>query len=318
MTSTLAIRTAVAAVVLLGGMSMASAQNYPSRTVRIITTEPGASADLAARLIAHGLSIRFGQQVIVDNRGGMLAIEALVRAPSDGYTILFYGSGLWLSPIMQHTNYDPLKDVVPITTATSSPAVLTVHPSLPVKSVKELIALAKSRPGALNYGSGGLGSTPHLGAEIFNSMAGVNIVRIGFKGTGPAVNSAVGGEVQVLFATNGTVGPFVKIGKLRALAVTSLRPSAVVPGLPAVAADLPGYEVVQLQGTFAPAKTPVALVERLQQEITAVLNQPDVKERLLTSGSEAIGGPSEALAQSMRSEMARVGKIMKDAGIKPE
>jgi tripartite-type tricarboxylate transporter receptor subunit TctC len=307
---------ALVAAVLLGGVAGASAQDFPVRPVRILTTEPGAASDVAARLIAQGLTGRMGQQVIVENRGGVIAIETLIKASPDGYTLLYYGSGLWLAPLMQRTLYNPLTDLAPVTIATNAPAVLVVHPAVAAKSVKELIALAKARPGELNYGSGGPGSTPHLAAELFKSMAGVNIVRVAFKGTGPAVTSVIGGEIQVIFATTATVGPHVKSGKLRALGVTSARPSALVPDLPTVASVLPGYELIQIQGIFAPAKTPATLVKRFYQEIAGVLAQADVKERFATLGTEAVGSTPEALSQAMRSEMARLGKVIKDAGIR--
>ncbi len=310
------MRWTAAAVALLCGLPGSYAQNFPTRPVRIVTTEPGAASDVAARIIAQGLSLRFGQQVIVDNRGGVMAIDTLIRASPDGYTLLYYGSGLWLAPLMQRATYDPIKDVAPVTIATSAPAVLVVNPSVPAKSVKELIALAKAKPGELNYGSGGPGSTPHLAAELFKSMAGVNIVRVGFKGTGPATNSVMGGEVQVIFATTGTVGPHVKSGKLRALAVTSLRPTPLVPDLPTVAAVLPGYELNQIQGIFAPARTPASIIQRFHQEIAAVVGQADVKDRFMTIGTEAVGSSPEVLAEAMKSEMARISKVVKEAGIR--
>jgi tripartite-type tricarboxylate transporter receptor subunit TctC len=254
----------------------------------------------------------------VDNRGGVVAIETLIRALPDGYTLLYYGSGLWLAPLMQKTTYDPIKDLAPVTVATSAPAVLVVHPSVPVKSAKDLIALAKAKPGELNYGSGGPGSTPHLAAELFKSLAGVNIVRVAFKGTGPATNSVMGGEVQLIFATNATVGPYVKTGKLRALAVTSPKPSVLVPDLPTLASALPGYELTQIQGMFAPAKTPAGLVNLIQKEINGVLGQAEVKERFLTLGVEAVGSSPEGLLQAMKAEMSRMGKVVKEAGIRLE
>jgi tripartite-type tricarboxylate transporter receptor subunit TctC len=304
----------LAVTLLLGGMSMAYAQNFPVRPVRILTTEPGASSDLAARVIALGLTARLGQQVIVDNRGGVLAIDALVKAQPDGYTLLLYGSGLWLAPLAQeHPTYDPVKDVTPVSIATSSPAVLVVNPQVPAKSVKELIAVAKAKPGTLNYSSGGPGSTPHLAAELLNSMAGIKITRVPYKATGPAVNAVIGGEVQVLFATTGSVGPHVKSGKLRALAVTSAKPTALVPDLPTVASTVPGYELTQVQGMFVPAKTPTPLINRLYHEIAAVLSQPEVKERFIANGAEAVGSSPDVLAAQIKREMSRLGPFMHQA-----
>src|SRR5262249_10698473 len=186
-------------------------------------------------------------------------------------------------------------------------------------SVRELVALAKARPGELNYGASGTGSSPHLAAELFKAMAGVNIARIPFKGAGPALNSLMGGEVQMMFATCGTVAPHMKSGRLRALAVTGAQPSALAPGVPTVAATgVPGYEAISIQAIFAPARTPVAPVMRLNQDIARVLGMPDVKERLLNTGVEAAPGPPEQLAAVMKSEMARLGKVIKDAGIRIE
>lgn len=292
------------------------AQAFPSRPMRILTTESGAASDVTARLIAQGLVPRLGQQVIVENRGGVMAIEALMRALPDGHTILYYGASLWLAPLMQKTTYDPIKDVSPVSMGTSFPAVLAVHPSTQVKSVKELISLAKAKPGALNYGSSAAGSVSHLGAEQLKSLAGVDIVRVGFKGTGPAVTSLISGEVQVLFAAPATLMPHVKSGKIWALAVTSAKPSQLAPGLPTLNSFLPGYELTQLQGIFAPAKTLPNLVRRLSQEINSVLNQAEVKEKFLAMGIEATPTTPEECARIIKEDMARVGKIVKEAGIR--
>ena len=326
MSSIFTMSVLAATVAIFCGVSAASAQNpstssgqaFPTKPVRILATEPGASADVAARTIAQGLTARFGQQVIVENRSGVIAIETLVRSPPDGYTLLYYGSGLWLAPLMQRTSYDPIKDFAPVTLATSAPAVLVVFPSVPVQSVKDLVALAKAKPGELNYGSGGAGSTPHLAAELFKSMAGLNIVRVAYKGVGPALNSLIAGEIQLLFATTGSVGPHVKSGRLRAVAVTSARPSALVPELPTVASVVPGYELTQLQGVFAQAKTPAPIVKRFYEEISRILAQPDVKGRFVALGTEAVGSSPETLSQAMKAEMSRLGKVFKEANIRPE
>ena len=203
-------------VVAAGG---ASGQSYPYKPIRIITSEPGSGTDLMARLIAQRLTDSFGRQVIVDNRGGTLAREVVLRAPPDGYTLLLSGTSLWLSPFMrEHASYDPVRDFLPITLAASSPNVLTVHPSLPVESVRDLVALARSRPGELNYGSGSTGAPTHLAAELFKAMAGLDIVRIAYKGTGPAINALLGGQVQLMFVSTTSVAPHVKSGTLKALA----------------------------------------------------------------------------------------------------
>jgi tripartite-type tricarboxylate transporter receptor subunit TctC len=222
----------------------ASAQAYPSRTIRIISSEPGGGNDFAARLIAQGLSGPLGQQVIVENRsGGAIAIELAARAQPDGYTLLMYSNGLWTLPFIQKVRYDPVNDFVPITLAVRGANILAVHPSLPVRSVKELIALARARPGELNYASGNAGSSPHLAGEMFKTMAGLDMVRINYKGSGPAVTALMGGQVQLMFPTSGSALPHIRSGRLRGLAVTTAEPSALAPGLPTMAASgLPGYE----------------------------------------------------------------------------
>jgi tripartite-type tricarboxylate transporter receptor subunit TctC len=241
------------------------------------------------------------------------------KAPPDGYTLLIDAASFWIGPLLQETPYDPVKDFAPVTLTDSAPNVLVVNPSLPVKSVKELIALAKARPGELNYGSSSTGSTPHLAAELFNMMAGVKIVRVPFKGSGPAVISLLGGQVQLMFATAGSVAPHVKSGRLRALAVASLQPSALAPGLPTIAASgVPGYEAVAFEGMFAPAKTPVAIIDRLNQEIVRVLNRAEVKERFFNAGVETVGSTPEEFAAAIKSNVAKWGKLIKDAGIRDE
>jgi tripartite-type tricarboxylate transporter receptor subunit TctC len=295
------------------------AQGFPTRPIRIVTTSAGSNNDLVARLLAQGLSAGLGQQVIVDNRGGgTLPIELVVRAAPDGYNLLLNGSTLWLLPYMRdNVPWDPLRDFSPITLAASSPAILVVHPSLAVKSVKDLIVLARARPGQLNYGSGGSGSATHLSAELFKAMAGVNIVGILYKGIAPALTSLVAGEVQVSFATSASALPLVNAGKLRALAVTSAQPFPLYPNLATVAASgLPGYESATISGILAPAGTPAAIIELLNREIVQVLNRPDVKERLTNAGAIVVGGSPDQLSGAMKSEMSRMGKIIIAAGIR--
>ncbi len=299
--------------------STGSGQAYPTKVIRIVTSAPGGGSDVLSRLIAPGLTESLGQQVIVDNRGS-IAPEIVAKTPPDGYTVLVSGSPLWVLPLLRaHTPWDAVKDFAPITLAVSSPSILVVHPSLPVKSVKELIALAKARPGELNYASGTPGATPHLAAELFKVMAGVNIVRVGYKGTGPGILGVMSGQVELMFPNAGSAMPHVKSGRLRALAVCNAQPSALVPGLPTVAAaGLPGYETASPQAVLAPAKTPATLINRLHQEIVRVLNSADVKERLFNSGGEAVGSSPEEFAAKMKSDIARIGKLIKDAGIRVE
>lgn len=296
---------------------------YPARTVRIVAAEPAGASDFTARLIAQGLAGPLGQQVIVENRGGaggLIAGDTVAKAPADGYTLLLHGSAIWLAPFLRDTTpYDPVRDFVPITLAVSATNVVAIHPSLPVKSVKELIALARAKPGELNYGSGSVGSGAHLSAELFNAMANVRIVRIPYKGTGQAINALIGGQLQVMYSVAGSVMAHVKSGRLRAIAVTSAQPSALVPGLPTVAASgLPGYESASIYGVLAPAKTPDVVTTRLSQEIVRVINRADIKEKFLSVGTETVGSTSEQFAFAIKSEMTRLGKLIKDVGIRDE
>jgi len=293
----------------------AAAQNYPNKSIRLVTVAPGSANDIVARLIAQELRGALGQSVIVDNRG-TIAAEFVARSSPDGYTLLLYGSAVWISPFIQkHETGNPLRDLAPITLVASSPNVLVVHPSLPVKSVKELVALAKARPGELNYAAGSLGAAPHLASELFKAMAGVDIVRVAYKGTGPSLIGLLGGQVEMMFPTAGSVTPHIKSGRLRALAVTSLKPSALAPGLPTMAEFLPGYESVSLNGMFAPIKTPAAIVNLVNQEVARILNRPDAKERLSGAGMDAVVCSPDEFAATIKSEMAKWGKVIKDAGI---
>jgi tripartite-type tricarboxylate transporter receptor subunit TctC len=303
------------------GLGVASAQGYPERPVRMVTAEIGGTADMVARIIAQGLTERLGQPVIVDNRGGGVIPGGIVaRAQPDGYTLLYYGSTIWLAPLLQdNIPYDAVRDFAPISMATVAPNVVVVHPSVAAKSMQELLALARAQPGKLNYASGGTGAASHLAAEVFKGMAKVNIVRVPYRGNGPALNAMIAGEVQLMFATVGSAVPHIKSGRLRALAVTSARPFALLPGMPTVAASgLPGYESGSTSGLFAPARTPAAIVNRLHQETARVLGRPDIRERLASAGLEAVGSAPQELAAAMKSEIAGTGKVIRAAGIRAE
>jgi tripartite-type tricarboxylate transporter receptor subunit TctC len=311
---------AIKAALLLacsGYMLADDASAYPLKPIRIVTTVPGGSLDLTARVIAPRLSERLGQQVIVDNRGGVLSMEIVAKAPPDGYTLLLASASLWTSQFLRdNVGWDAVRDYAPISQLVTSPNLLVVHPSLPVKNVNQLIALAKARSGELNYSSGQTGSSSHVAGELFNQMAGVKIVRIAYKGQGPSMLALVTGETQLSFPNSAAAAPFVKSGRIRALAITTSAPSALAPGLPTVAdSGLPGYESRAVLGMFAPVRTPTALIEQLNAEINRALNLPDVKQQLFDSGAEAVPGTPAELAAFIKSDMATTGKVMRRTGL---
>ena len=297
-------------------------QNYPDKPIRVVTSEYGSGSDFVARLIAQELTASFDKQVIVDNRGGSAVIHAgiVAKAPPDGYTLLVFGSTFWLTPLLRtNATYDPVRDFSPITLVVNSPAVLVVHASVPANSVKELIALAKAKPGALNYGSGPNGAPTHLSVELFKSMAGVEIVRIPYKGTGPAVTALLAGQVQMVITGPSAVAQHVKSGKLRALAVASAQPSVLAPELPTVSASgLPGYDAASTGGLFAPARTPASIVNQLHQEVVRIINRPEVRTRFLNTGLETVGNTPAQFAAMIKSDMSKWGKVIKDAAIRED
>jgi tripartite-type tricarboxylate transporter receptor subunit TctC len=294
---------------------VAQAQNPPSRPLRIVTVAPGSANDIVARLIAHDFKTASGQPVIVDNRG-TIAADVVAKAPPDGHTLLLYGSAVWISPfIFRNEATSALNQLAPITLVASSPNVIVVHPSMPVKSARELIALAKRRPGELHYATGSLGAAPHLAAELFKAMAGVNVVRVPYKGTGGSLIGLLSGEVEMMFPTAGSVTAHIKAGKLRPLAVTSLKPTALAPGLPTLSETLPGYESVSLNGMFAPARTSPAFINDVQQEVARILGKSEVKERLANAGMDAVFTTPEEFGGIIKSEMTKWSKVIRDARI---
>jgi len=297
---------------------IAWAQDYPIKPVRVIAGSVGSNVDITARLITQQLAQNLGRQFIIDNRANAaLSGGLLAKAPADGYTLMANASNIWILPLLQNVSYDPLKDFLAISLTSQSPNVLLVHPSLPVRSVRDLVNLAKAKPGQLNYASGGSGATPHLAAELFKSMAGVNIVRIPYKGGGAAVTAVVAGEVFLTFATAGAAMPHLRSERLRAVAVTSAEPSALFPGLPTVAsAGLPGYESGSTNAFFAPAGTPAAIIKMLNSELTKVLQSADIKEKFMNAGVEAVSSSPEQMTEVMRSQISDMGKLIKEAGIR--
>lgn len=295
----------------------AAAQNFPARVIRMITTEVGGASDLASRIMTQALSTNLGQPAVVENRG-IIGIEVAMQSPADGHVLLHYTSPLWIIPLFRrNTPWEPLRDFVPIAVTVNTPNLLAVHPSLPVKSVPQLVALAKARPGELNYGSSSTGAGNHLAAELFKSMTGAKIERIAFKGAGAALNAVIGGQIDLIFPSAGSVAQHIRQGRLRALAVTSLEPSALAPGLPTMAqAGVPGYESQSRTVLFAPAKTPAAVIARINAEVVRALQQAEVKERLFNAGLEVIASTPQDAVAIIKSEMTRMGKLIDDAGLR--
>jgi tripartite-type tricarboxylate transporter receptor subunit TctC len=307
------------AIALLAAAGWAHAQSFPAKPIRVVTTVSGGGNDLVARLVQPKIAERLGQQLIVDNRGS-IGMELVAREKPDGYTLLIAGGNLWtLQFLRKQVGWDAERDFVPITLAGTLPNIVVVHPSLPVKSIRDLIALAKKRPGDLNYSSGTTGVSTHLAGELFNIMAHVNIVRVPYKGGGPSMNAVIAGEAQVSFPNAGTVSPHIHSGRVRALAVSTARPSTLFPGLPTVAsAGVPGYEWIAMIGFFAPAKTPPAIVEVLNRELTHALKEPDAYERLRMSGIEVSANTPSEFGALIKADIARTAKLIRDAGITGE
>jgi tripartite-type tricarboxylate transporter receptor subunit TctC len=297
---------------------------YPVKPIRLVVTfAPGGTTDIQARMLVEKLAPRLGQQVLIDNRGGAggnIGMEIVARAPADGYTLVITVVGTWaVNPYLYKLPYDVQKDFAPIIHVATTPGVLVVHPSLPAKTVKELIALARKRPGELAYGTAGLGSFTHISAELFGVMTGTRMTHVPYKGSGPATADLIGGHIQLSFSSAVPAMPQIQSGRLRALATTGSKRLAVLPDLPTVAeAGVAGYESSTWTAMAAPARTPQAIVERLNREVAAVLQMPDIQERSAAMGSIITGGTPEWFQDYLRSELAKYGKLVKQAGIKPE
>jgi tripartite-type tricarboxylate transporter receptor subunit TctC len=299
-------------------------QNYPVRAIRLIVpSSPGGGTDITARIIAPKLGEFLGQQVVVENRPGagtMIGGEVVARAAPDGYTLLMGISTLAINPaIYRRVPYDALRDFAPISQVVALPNILVVHPSLPVKTVKELIAFARARPGQINFASAGVGTNPHLSMELFLSMAGLKMVHVPYKGSGQGVIDLIAGHVSVMTPSIITALSYVRNGRLRALGVTSAKRASGAPDIPTIAeAGLPGYEAVQWFGVLAPAGTPREIVTRLHGEIVRVLQVADVRQRLLQDGAEPVGSTPEEFGAFIRAETAKWAKVARDIGIRPE
>ena len=316
------IVAAACGVLLIGAPGSMRAQDYPTRTVRfIVPYVPGGGVDFVGRTVAQKLSETWGYSVIVDNRPGggtNIGSELVARAAPDGYTLLIGGVPNTVNvTLYPKLSYDLIRDFAPVILLDTAPNVLAVHPLVPAKSVRELIALAKARPRELNYASGAPGSTAHLAAELFTRMAGIAMVWVPYKDNGPGMMSMIAGETQVMFKDAAGVEPQMKAGRVRALAVTSAQPSPLFPGLPTVAAaGVPGYEALTIDAVLVPAKTPAAIISRLNQEIVRALNEANAKQTLFNSGVVVVGSSPEELGIFLKSSVAKWGKVIKDSGIR--
>ena len=307
------------------GAAMAASSTYPTRPIRIVDAfPPGGPSDIVARALAPKLGEALGQVVVVDNRGGASGIvgcDIVAKAAPDGYTMLIGPSGaLTIQPTLNpKLPFDPQRDFEPVTQLTTGPQVIAVHPAVAAKSVAEFIALAKAKPGQLNYASGGPGTGNHLAAEVFKLAAGINVVHIPYKGTGPALTSVLGGEAQMIISSLLPALPHVKSGKLRALAVTSTARSPAVPDIPTVAeSGLPAFETSSWHGMLVPAKTPRTIITRLHDELVRVMNLPEVRERLTAQGLNIVASTPQAFAAYIRSETIKYARVINQAGIKAE
>lgn len=314
--------------VLLGApfaAASAFAQSWPARPIRfVVPFAAGAGVlDIMARIVGQHLTEKLGQQVIVDNKpgaGGNVGAEIVARASPDGYTMLIAGPALVVSPFLYaRMSFDPLTDLVPVTMVNSAPLMLVVHPALPAKSVSELVAYAKANPGKLNYGSGGVGATPFLAAELLKSMAGFDAVHVPYKGGAPALADLVAGQLSFMIENVPGTLPLVKDGKLRALAITGRNRSPLVPDLPTmIEAGVPNYEMIGWNGIFVPKGTPADILDKLHDALASVLRSPAVKEQLAGLGADAVGDSQAEFAAFVKAESARWGRIIQEKGIKPE
>lgn len=311
--------TLIAASLACGG---ALGQAYPTKSVRMLVPfPPGGGTDFMARLIGRHLSEKWGQPVLIENRPGasmMIASEIVAKAPPDGYTIIMSSSNHTINPsLYPKIPYDTVKDFAPVTLVGTSPFLLVVHPSLPVKSTKELIALASARKGQLTYASSGTGGPQQLAGELFKSMAKVDITHVPYKGTGPAEVDLIGGHVQVMFATIISAAPQVAAGKMRALAITSKERSPAFPTLPTVSeAALKGYEATSWWGVLAPGRTPPEVINKLNADIVSVLQMAEPRSRITTLGGDPVGNTPQQFAALLQEELGKWAKVIKDANIK--
>ena len=306
-------------LLLVAGNSAALGADYPTRPVRLVVGfPPGGAADILGRVAAHQLTERLGQQVVVDNRGGaggLVATEITARAAADGYTLLFTSIPHVINPqLYKKVQYDAIKDFNPVVQFVSVPLMMAANPSLPAKTVKELISYAKAKPEQINYASAGAGSSSHLAMEFFKSMTGLALTHIPYKGTGPLITDLIAGQVGLTIASAVPLAPQVKAGKLRGMAVTSAKRSPSFPDLPAIAETVPAYEVINWFGILAPVGTPAAIIMRVNDELNKALNMPQIKDSLRAQGADATGGSVDEFTRIIRADFTKWAKVVRESG----
>jgi tripartite-type tricarboxylate transporter receptor subunit TctC len=316
-----------ASLVFVAGIAVACgalAQEYPSRPIRfIVTFPPGGTVDITARIVQPRLSEALGQTVVIENRGGAggaVGTEAAAKSAPDGYTFLYTLSSHTINPFLYKLNYDVERDFAPVSLVVSAPQLIAANPNAPAKTLRELVAAAKERPGFYAYASPGSGTPGHIAAELLKLKTGINLVHVPYKGGGPAVADVLAGQVPYLFLTASAALSHTRSGKLRALAVTTKKRTAAAPDIPTVAEELnlPDYEVDSWCALFAPAKTPAAIVARMHKEIARVVQLPEVKQKLIEQGADPVGSSPEELDRVVKSELKSWAAVIRDAGIKPE
>ncbi len=316
-------RLATAAALLLAASPAAFADDYPNRPVRLIIPFPaGGSNDVVGRLVANQLSEKLGAKVYVDNRGGaggVIGTEVAANSPPDGYTLLVVSLAHAVNPALYKLNYDPIKSFTPVGIMATGPNVLVVNPDLPVKSVKDLLALAKEKNGDLDYASAGIGSFQHLGGELFKLTAGVKIQHVPYKGGGPAMQDVIAGHVKIMFSSLVQTTPFIQSGQLRALGLGGLKRSAVLPDVPTIdEAGVPGYEAVNWWGILAPAGTPAAIVEKIHADIQKATASPELKEAFDREGASAVNMTSAEFGHYIETEIAKWSRVVKEGNIRAQ
>jgi tripartite-type tricarboxylate transporter receptor subunit TctC len=319
-------RLALSVMIVMGNMPFAHAATapaYPTKPIRIVaTTTPGSGPDIIARLVGQKLTEAWGQPVVVEPRpgaSGMIGAEIAARASPDGYTFMIATSQhAIVNAMYEKRNYDLIKDFAPVTLMASTPFLLVTHPAVPANSMKDVVALAKAKPGELKYGSGGSGSPPHLSMEIFKSMTSIDILHVPYKGVTPALNDTVAGHVQMTFSVIPACIALVKAGKVKTLGITTAKRSALVPEVPAIAESVPGYEFIGWYSMVAPAKTSAAIISKTNAEVVKALKTAEFQERLAALGAEALGTSAQELDRFMRAQVEKMRKAVKDSGARPD